>query len=161
MIKEKYHAYNMEYIMKILFILSITVLIVFAAGCDEMQNQMTKPITMSDDEVPTEDPVVASMGTMKEPPAETDDTREEPSTETDDKEEDTNAEEDTDESQDDTSEEPQTMEEDTTVETNVPMEDPLICLKRLRQHLLACHPQAEVYRKMIASPSNLTTTLAP
>lgn len=88
--------------MKILFILSITVLIVFAVGCDEMQNQITKPITMPDDEVPTEDS-----------PAETDDTKE-----------DTSTEKDTDDTKEDTSEEPKTMEEDTTVETNVPMEDP-------------------------------------
>ena len=99
--------------MKILFILSITFLIVCAVGCDEMQNQMTKPITMPDDEVPTEDSVVTSVGTMKDPPAETDGTKE-----------DTSTEKDTDDTKEDTSEEPQTMEEDTTVETNVPMEDP-------------------------------------
>ncbi len=124
-IKQFWRRYcNKEYIMKILFILSITVLIVFAVGCDEMQNQMTKPTMMSDDEVPPEDAVVTSVGTMKEPPAETDDKKEEPATETDDSQDDSSDEKETDDSQDDSSGTPQTMEEDTTDENNVPMEDP-------------------------------------
>ena len=57
--------------MKILAIISITFLIyfliLFAVGCDEMQNQAMKPITMPDDEGPTDDEMVTSVGGMKDP----------------------------------------------------------------------------------------------
>ncbi len=66
----------------ILFIVSIAVLIGLAAGCDEMQDQVMKPITMPDDEVITEDDMVTSMGTMKDPSTETDDTEEDTPVET-------------------------------------------------------------------------------
>jgi len=109
--------------MKILFIVSITVLIVFAAGCDEMQNQVMKPMTMPDDDVPKEDEtpkedsVVTSMGSMKDPSAETDDSKEDPSAETDDSKEGTSDEEE------DQKEEPSTEEEDTPDKTDTQKED--------------------------------------
>ncbi|MCG9126606.1 hypothetical protein JT359_03290, partial [Candidatus Poribacteria bacterium] len=68
--------------MRILSIISITLLIVFAVGCDEMQNQVMKPVTMPDDEGPKEDDVVTSVGMMKDPSTETDGTKGDPSTET-------------------------------------------------------------------------------
>ena len=63
--------------MKILYIISITFLIVFAVGCDEMQSQVMKPMTVSEDGGPTEDEVVTSVGTMKDPSMTTDDSKEE------------------------------------------------------------------------------------
>ena len=56
--------------MKFLSIISITVLIVFAAGCDEMQNQVMKPITMPDDETPKEETPVETEVTMEDTLAE-------------------------------------------------------------------------------------------
>ncbi len=93
--------------MKILSIISITFLIIFAAGCDEMQNQVMKPVMMPDDETPPEDSTVTSVGTMKDPSTETDGTKEDPSTETDDSEE-------------ESSDEPETMEEDPPDEPQIP-----------------------------------------
>ncbi len=76
--------------MKILYIISITFLIVFAVGCDEMQSQVMKPMTMPDGEGPTDDEVVTSVGTMKDPSMTTDDSKEEdPPAETQTTEEDT------------------------------------------------------------------------
>ena len=63
--------------MKILYIISITFLIVFAVGCNEMQSQVMKPMTVSEDGGPTEDEVVTSVGTMKDPSMTTDDSKEE------------------------------------------------------------------------------------
>ncbi len=75
--------------MKILSLISITFLIVFAVGCDEMQNQAMKPITMPDDKGPTDNEIVTSVGEMKDPSMEDDDSKEEPSTETKTTEQDT------------------------------------------------------------------------
>lgn len=62
--------------MKILSIISFTFLIVFAVGCDEMQNQAMKPIMMPDDETPPEDSIPTSVGMMKDPSMESDDSTE-------------------------------------------------------------------------------------
>ena len=78
--------------MKILYIISITFLIVFAVGCDEMQSQVMKPMTMSEDGDPTEDEVVTSVGTMKDPSMTTDDSKEEETPETETTEEETSEE---------------------------------------------------------------------
>ncbi len=85
--------------MKILSVMSITFLIILAAGCDEVQNQVMKPVTMPGDEVPTADSVATSVGTMKDPSVETDDSKENTPAETD------TAKADTDDA-------PQTMEAD-------------------------------------------------
>ena len=118
--------------MKILYIISITFLIVFAVGCDEMQSQVMKPMTMPDDGGPTEDEVVTSVGTMKDPSMTTDDSKEEEPPETETMEEGTSTEPETMEEgtstepetmEEGTSTEPETMEEDTSGETQTMEED--------------------------------------
>ena len=104
----KNKTYVMEYAMKILSIISITFLIVFAVGCGEMQNQVMKPVMTSDGEGPTEDEGVTSVGTMKDPSMETDDSKEETPPETQTMEE-------------DPTDEPKTMEEDPTDEPKTPV----------------------------------------
>ncbi len=112
--------------MKILYIISITFLIVFAVGCDEMQSQVMKPMTVPDDGGPTEDEVVTSVGTMKDPSMTTDDSKEEEPPETEAMEEGTSTEtmeEDTsgETMEEDTSGETQTTEEDTSGEPETPV----------------------------------------
>ena len=108
--------------IKFLFIISISVLIVLATGCDEMQNQVMKPMTMPDDETPKgdetpkEDSVVTSVGSMKDPSAETDDSKEDtPDEEEDQKEEPT---------KEDTPDETDTPKEDVSDETDTPKDKP-------------------------------------
>ena len=72
--------YIKENVMRILSILSITFLIVFAVGCDEMKNQAMKPIMTPESEGPTEDEVITSVGGMKDPSMEDDD-KKDPSSE--------------------------------------------------------------------------------
>ncbi len=107
--------------MKILYIISITFLIVFAVGCDEMQSQVMKPMTMPEEGGPTEDEVVTSVGTMKDPSMTTDDSKEEEPPETETMEEGTSTEPET--MEEGTSTEPETMEEGTSTEPETMEED--------------------------------------
>ena len=56
--------------MKFLSTIAISVFILLAAGCDEMQNQVMKPITMPDDETPKEETPVETEVTMEDTLAE-------------------------------------------------------------------------------------------
>lgn len=79
--------------MKFLSIISISVLIVFATGCDEMQNQVMKPMTMLDDDASKEETPVETEVTIEDTLADvkapqedktdetTEDQKKEPSTE--------------------------------------------------------------------------------
>lgn len=67
---------------QILPIVCLAVLIAYVAGCDEMTNQVMKPTQMTDtdvqrqDEPSMQDDMVTSIGSMKNPPAETEPSQE-------------------------------------------------------------------------------------
>ena len=70
---------------QILFIVFIAILIAYVVGCDEMTSQVMKPTQMTDTDVPgqdepsMQDDMVTSMGSMKDPPAETETSQEDTS----------------------------------------------------------------------------------
>ena len=56
--------------MKFLSIISISVLVLLATGCDEMQNQVMKPMTMPDDETQKDETPIETEVTMEDTLAE-------------------------------------------------------------------------------------------
>ncbi len=64
--------------MKILSIVSIVVLIALAAGCDEMQQQVIKPVMMPDDEDPKDKPAVETETPKDDPNVDDEDPKDDP-----------------------------------------------------------------------------------